>query len=110
MYTCISGPMIGTALSMSVSGYLCQSTLFGGWPSVFYVFGSLGVVWFIFWAALIHESPDVHPRITPEEKKHIQDSIGVNSRVSTGIAQELPTEYSISSAYEYEQLLSFSTR
>ncbi|KAA0202885.1 hypothetical protein HAZT_HAZT002358 [Hyalella azteca] len=31
---------------------MCNSSFLGGWPSVFYVFGSLGVVWSVFWFPL----------------------------------------------------------
>ena len=55
---------------MPVSSYLCESRL--GWPSVFYLFGGLGVLWFVAWALLVHDGPDVHPRISPQEKMFLQ--------------------------------------
>ena len=55
---------------MPVSSYLCESRL--GWPSVFYLFGGLGVLWFVAWALLVHDGPDVHPRISPQEKLFLQ--------------------------------------
>ena len=44
---------------MPASTYLCELL---GWESVFYVFGALGLVWFLIWSLVIHDGPDVHPR------------------------------------------------
>lgn len=38
--------------------------------------GALGVIWFILWALLAHDSPSKHPRISREEKEYIEKSIG----------------------------------
>ncbi|CAG2063011.1 unnamed protein product, partial [Timema podura] len=43
---------------------------------VFYVFGGLGVVWFIPWLFLVYDTPQQHPRISKEERDYIQTSIG----------------------------------
>ena len=39
---------------------------------VFYVFGSLGILWFIAWSVLVYDGPDVHPRIAQEEREYLQ--------------------------------------
>lgn len=38
--------------------------------------GGIGVFWSICWFLLIFETPARHPRITPEERKEIEDAIG----------------------------------
>lgn len=38
--------------------------------------GVVGVIWSVFWFALIFESPTFHPTITAEEKKYILEKIG----------------------------------
>lgn len=38
--------------------------------------GALGIIWFIVWMAVVHESPAVHPRISAWEKQHIITGIG----------------------------------
>ena len=43
-----------------------------GWESVFYVFGSVGVLWFIVWSLLVFDGPDVHPRISHDEREYLQ--------------------------------------
>ncbi|XP_045138963.1 sialin-like isoform X2 [Portunus trituberculatus] len=66
-----SGMQIGTVVAMSVGGWLCSTTFLGGWPSVFYVFGGLGVIWAIPWFLLIHDLPEHHPRISDAELQYI---------------------------------------
>jgi len=50
----------------------------GGWPSVFYVIGLGGLVWFILWTFFMYDSPAKHPRISPEERHYIEMSIGTS--------------------------------
>ena len=54
------GAQAGTMIALPVSGVLADEI---NWESVFYVFGVLGILWFIFWAYLCHNSPASHPRI-----------------------------------------------
>ena len=67
----MTGAQFGTVVTLPVSGWLCDSDFLGGWPSVFYVFGSLGLLWSIAWFFLVFDHPDTHPRISPEEKIYI---------------------------------------
>ncbi|KAB7495830.1 putative inorganic phosphate cotransporter [Armadillidium nasatum] len=67
----LSSNQLGTVVSMGISGWLCGSEYLGGWPSVFYLFGSLGLLWGVFWFILITENPASHPRISDQELKYI---------------------------------------
>nr|CAD7258593.1 unnamed protein product [Timema shepardi] len=71
-----SGGYLGTITCFPISGLLCDWGVAGGWPMVFYVFGGLGVVWFIPWLFLVYDTPQQHPRISKEERDYIQTSIG----------------------------------
>ena len=66
---CTSGCAFGTVIGMPVSGYLCE---YAGWEVVFYVFGGLGLVWFLAWALTVHDGPEVHPRISQTERDFLQ--------------------------------------
>lgn len=35
----LAGLQLGTIIGMPLTGYLCSSSFWGGWPSVFYIFG-----------------------------------------------------------------------
>lgn len=69
----VSGMYMGEIIGFSLAGVLVESTILvagsnlGGWPSVFYVFGTMGIVWFPFFAIRAYESPATHPKITLEE-------------------------------------------
>ncbi|GFY74224.1 hypothetical protein TNIN_499561 [Trichonephila inaurata madagascariensis] len=62
-----SGCPLGTVVSLSVSGWLCGLDFLGGWPAVFYVFGTAGCIWSVLWFIIIYDSPDIHPDISEEE-------------------------------------------
>ena len=47
-----SGAQFGTVIGMPLSGVLCDHGFAGGWPSVFYVFGTVGRVWAFAWFML----------------------------------------------------------
>ncbi|XP_069692007.1 sialin isoform X2 [Periplaneta americana] len=64
---------LGAAITMPVCGYLIASL---GWESVFYVTGVVGLLWSIAWFFLVFDSPAQHPRITDEERRYIENSIG----------------------------------
>lgn len=75
IYALSTGSLIGTVVGTALSGVLIQYTA-GGWPSVFYVFGALGVLWFIVWVLIFYNDPQSHPFISDEEKMFLQKSIG----------------------------------
>ncbi|XP_064643627.1 sialin-like [Lineus longissimus] len=85
VYSFIGG-QFGTIVAMPVSGLLCHYGFAGGWPSVFYVFGTLACLWFILWACLVHSSPDEHPRISEKERTYINSSIGDTKKSASGQA------------------------
>ncbi|CAG12670.1 unnamed protein product, partial [Tetraodon nigroviridis] len=71
--TAFCGSYAGAVVAMPLAGILVQ---YSGWPSVFYVYGSFGIFWYMFWILVSYESPAAHPTITPEERKYIEDAIG----------------------------------
>ncbi|XP_070568588.1 vesicular glutamate transporter 2.1-like isoform X2 [Ptychodera flava] len=68
-----SGSYAGAVIGMPLSGFL---TDFAGWPSVFYVYGVLGILWSMSWFFFIYETPATHPTITEAERIYIEESIG----------------------------------
>ncbi|XP_046403298.1 putative inorganic phosphate cotransporter [Ischnura elegans] len=78
-----AGALFGTVISMPISGILCNIDLPvywwllgpGGWVLCFYIFGALGVIWYIAWMALISDSPATHPSICPQERRFIEHSL-----------------------------------
>jgi len=64
-----AGAVVGTLLT----GVLCDHA---GWPSAFYVFGTVGCVWSAAWFFLCHDSPPSHPRISTAELQYWERTIG----------------------------------
>lgn len=60
---------------MPLSGLLAEYGFDGGWPSIFYIFGLVGVIWSIAFLIFVHEDPSTHPKIDEKEKKYIISSL-----------------------------------
>ncbi|XP_054769063.2 sialin-like [Lytechinus pictus] len=66
-----AGSSAGQIIAQPISGVLCDSDILGGWPSTFYLFGTIGIIWCIPWVLLVYSSPSTHPRISQDEKDYI---------------------------------------
>ncbi|XP_064597334.1 sialin-like [Liolophura sinensis] len=71
-----AGAQMGTVVSLPISGILCDSHIFGGWPAVFYIFGAVGCLWFVVWMFMVADTPAKHSTISTEERDFIEQSIG----------------------------------
>lgn len=52
----------------------------GGWPNVFYIFGIVGIIWYIIWCLLCYNDPHSHPFITDEERDYLAQTLGQTER------------------------------
>lgn len=80
------GFSFGIGLTYPLCGFIIAHL---GWRVVFYVTGSLGVVWCVFWWLLAFDSPGQHPRISPRELRYIQRNVA-NSVVEAKVRSDLP--------------------
>lgn len=60
---------------MPLSGLLAEYS----WPSIFYVFGLVGVIWSLFFLWTVYEDPQSTPSISDKEKKFINESLWGNN-------------------------------
>ncbi|XP_017767230.1 PREDICTED: putative inorganic phosphate cotransporter isoform X2 [Eufriesea mexicana] len=67
-----AGAQLGTVFANSLSGIILHYSSIG-WPAVFYVFGSIGVLWFLLWLVTCYNNPDTHPFISEKEKSFLQE-------------------------------------
>jgi len=74
--TIAAGRDTGIVVGMVLTGFLCDHGFAGGWPSAFYVFGTVGCVWFVAWFFLCYDSPSTHPRIPTTELEYWEREIG----------------------------------
>ncbi|OTF79875.1 sialin-like protein [Euroglyphus maynei] len=82
---------IGAVITMPACAFLSQYGFFGGWPSVFYVSGAVGMISLVPWLFFVYDSPDVHPRITENELIYIQTNSMTQRRGSTRIGEKANT-------------------
>uniref|UniRef100_A0A8C7N918 Solute carrier family 17 member 8 n=1 Tax=Oncorhynchus kisutch TaxID=8019 RepID=A0A8C7N918_ONCKI len=87
--TSFCGSYAGAVIAMPLAGVLVQ---FVGWPSVFYIYGVFGIIWYIFWLLLAYGSPAAHPTISDEERIYIETTIGIRSLFS-GPTQKFKTPW-----------------
>lgn len=64
---------LGAAITMPVCGFLIDKF---DWEWAFYSTGAVGLLWSICWFVFIYETPAVHPRISEEERREIEEAIG----------------------------------
>ncbi|XP_055941828.1 putative inorganic phosphate cotransporter [Argiope bruennichi] len=84
----LTGYSFGALISGLLSGVLCSSSLFGGWPSVYYIYGVLGLVLCLCVYFFVFESPECHPRISDAELAFI-----LNDRESDLSLKRPPTPW-----------------
>ncbi|RNA24333.1 sialin-like, partial [Brachionus plicatilis] len=74
-----SGSLIGNALTFLIGGFLCAGQFLGGWPSLFYLTGILGLVWCFIWILTVYDSPSAQKCITAEESNYILEKTAEQS-------------------------------
>ncbi|XP_041107980.1 sialin isoform X3 [Polyodon spathula] len=67
-----AGAQLGTVVALPASGLIC---FYMDWTYVFYIFGAVGVGWFILWAFLVSDTPETHRNISIQEKEYIVSSL-----------------------------------
>ncbi len=65
-----SGIPLGTVFALLATPVIVQSL---GWPWAFYLFGAVGVLWYLVWHVKVTAHPADHPRISAEELATIED-------------------------------------
>jgi len=65
-----AGAQLGTVFANLVSGLILHQY---EWPAVFYVFGSIGVLWFVVFVLICYSNPYEHPFISDREVKFLHE-------------------------------------
>ncbi len=84
-----SGIPLGTVFALIVTPLIVQAW---GWEWAFYLFGAVGITWFVVWQARVTSLPSDHPAVSAAELRQIED--GVTPR---GEAQTVPWRALLSS-------------
>ncbi|XP_023247460.1 sialin-like [Copidosoma floridanum] len=73
-----AGAQLGTVFATTVSGLIMHHSS-SGWRMVFYVFGGMGVLWFLVWVVLCYNNPREHPFISEEEAKYLDERMSAHT-------------------------------
>jgi len=71
----LSGLSFGTIIALTVTPWIVTEF---DWPAVFYLFGSVGFIWFFFWWRKVSNTPDEHPSISDGERRHIHSTVAIS--------------------------------
>ncbi|MFH4980803.1 hypothetical protein AB6A40_007512 [Gnathostoma spinigerum] len=84
MYT--SGNQISGALGAVIASSLCRVEWLGGWPLIFYFFGTLGIIYTIVWLVVSSDSPEGNRWISTKEKLFLREKMTevTNNRMEKG--------------------------
>ncbi|KAF8355485.1 hypothetical protein PRIPAC_97108 [Pristionchus pacificus] len=69
-----AGTQFGNIIVLPLGGFLCMHGPDGGWPSIFYVLGLVGLLWCAVWMYMAADRPTTHPRISTAERAYILTS------------------------------------
>ena len=58
-----------------MGSFLCVHGFADGWPSIFYVFGLVGLVWCVLFMALTADTPKQHRFIGEYEREYILEAV-----------------------------------
>ncbi|XP_073531667.1 sialin isoform X1 [Phyllobates terribilis] len=67
-----AGAQLGTVVSLPLSGLICY---YMDWIYVFYIFGALGILWFILWLCIVSDTPQTHRSISDSEREYILSAL-----------------------------------
>lgn len=66
-----SGMYSGSILGLAVSPHMVEVL---SWPSVFYIFGAIGLVWYAAWQSKSSSSPSADASISTDERNYIEET------------------------------------
>lgn len=73
-----AGAQLGTVFATVLSGLILHYSAMG-WPAVFYVFGAIGVLWFLIWVVICYNNPEEHPFISEKERKFLYERLSAHT-------------------------------
>jgi MFS transporter, ACS family, solute carrier family 17 (sodium-dependent inorganic phosphate cotransporter), other len=72
-----AGSNIGVLVVIIFSGLIIH---FINWEAVFFIFGGIGCIWYIFWLLIARKSPEYDRFISDEEKRFILTKLELEER------------------------------
>lgn len=86
-----AGGQFGTVITMPIAGVLATSKF--GWPSIFYIFGALAIIWSVAFFYYGADAPSDHRSISQEEKMYIEESLRTKAKNDEEVTQKMKTPW-----------------
>ncbi len=61
-----------------MGGFLCVHGFAGIWPSIFYILGTVGIIWTLLWIIFASDSPETNRFISNKERDYILKSTNID--------------------------------
>ena len=74
-----SGIPVGTVLALLLTPIIVEQL---GWEWAFYLFGLLGVVWYVVWALTVTTNPEDHAKISTKELLYMRSNAPAKGKIS----------------------------
>ncbi|KAK0405176.1 hypothetical protein QR680_017840 [Steinernema hermaphroditum] len=84
-----AGTQLAGMFSGITSASLCSVELLGGWPLIFYVYGTMGLIWLVLWMILGSSQPKTNRWCSDAEKEYITSALQHAQRNKTS-KREVP--------------------
>ncbi|GMT23480.1 hypothetical protein PFISCL1PPCAC_14777, partial [Pristionchus fissidentatus] len=75
-----AGYQFASGFSSLFAASLCKSSLFGGWPSIFYIFGGSCGVFIVLWIIFGIGGPSGNRWLSEKERKYLEDRIKIKMK------------------------------
>jgi len=76
---------------MPIAGVLAESSV--GWPSIFYLFGTLSIIWSVVYYYLGADAPSNHRSISQEERMYIEEQLRTTEAKSDDEIKKVKIHY-----------------
>ncbi|KAG9508443.1 Sialin [Fragariocoptes setiger] len=102
------GAFIGSIISSSVSGYLCEQESMG-WPWVFYLSGAVCSVWALIWVLFASSHPRAHKCITLQELDYIASRMDTSVKKTGTVSKVLSWRKMLKSKAVWSLIATFTS-
>lgn len=102
-----SGIYLSTSLASVVSG---AATCYVSWHAGLFIYGSLGIIWSLFWFGLVYDSPMMQSSLSEKERRIFEEEGSKVLVASARVAKNIPWRAILTSRPVYALFLANFTR
>ncbi|GMR62047.1 hypothetical protein PMAYCL1PPCAC_32242, partial [Pristionchus mayeri] len=107
-----SGLQFAAGGASLLAAQICRSTTLQGWPSIFYIFGAVTLVFVVVWFIFVNDRPSASRWTSEAEKKYLEEHITAHKKkpsIRTSPWRALATSIPVHSIFFCSFAFGFST-